>query len=38
VYGPSYYSYNDCWWLRERALATGSTYWWSRYNYCVGYY
>jgi hypothetical protein len=38
VYGPDYYSYNDCWWLRERALATGSPYWWSRYNYCVGYY
>jgi len=38
VYGPDYYSYNDCWWLRERALATGNPYWWSRYNYCVGYY
>ena len=38
AYGPDYYSYNDCWWVRERALATGSPYWWSRYNYCVGYY
>jgi hypothetical protein len=38
VYGPDYYSYNDCWWLRERALATGNPYWWSRYNNCVGYY
>jgi hypothetical protein len=38
VYGPDYYSYNDCWWLRERALYTGNPYWWSRYNYCVGYY
>jgi hypothetical protein len=38
IYGPDYYSYNDCWWLRERALATGNPYWWSRYNYCVGYY
>ena len=27
VYGPDYYSYNDCWWLRERALATGNPYW-----------
>jgi hypothetical protein len=38
VYGPDYYSYNDCWWLRRQALATGSPYWWSRYNACVGYY
>jgi hypothetical protein len=38
AYGPDYYSYNDCWRMRERALATGSPYWWSRYNYCVGYY
>lgn len=38
VYGPDYYSYNDCWWLRQRAYATGSPYWWSRYNACVGYY
>jgi hypothetical protein len=38
VYGPDYYAYNDCWWLRRQALITGSPYWWSRYNYCVGYY
>jgi len=38
AYGPDYYSYNDCWWVRERALATGSPYWWSRYKYRVGYY
>jgi hypothetical protein len=37
VYGPDY-AYNDCWWLRRQALITGSPYWWSRYNYCVGYY
>jgi hypothetical protein len=37
VYGPGY-AYNDCWWLRRQALITGSPYWWSRYNYCVGYY
>jgi hypothetical protein len=38
VYGPDYYSYNDCYWLRRQALITGSPYWWSRYNACVGYY
>ena len=39
VYGPDYYAYGgDCWWLRRQALATGSPYWWSRYNACVGYY
>ncbi len=38
VYGPGYYAYNDCWWLRRQALITGSPYWWRRYNYCVGYY
>ena len=37
VYSPGY-AYNDCWWLRRQALITGSSYWWSRYNYCVGYY
>jgi hypothetical protein len=30
--------WDDCWWLRRQALITGSPYWWSRYNYCVGYY
>jgi hypothetical protein len=35
---PDYYAYNDCWWLRRQALITGSPYWWSRYNACVGYY
>jgi hypothetical protein len=39
VYGPDYYAYgDDCWWLRRQADITGSPYWWSRYNYCVGYY
>jgi hypothetical protein len=37
-YGGDYYSYNDCLWLRRQALITGSPYWWSRYNACVGYY
>jgi hypothetical protein len=37
VYGPDYYS-GDCGWLLNRARVTGSPYWWSRYNACVGYY
>ena len=33
------YAYGgDCYWLRQQAYATGSPYWWSRYNACVGYY
>jgi hypothetical protein len=43
VYGPDYYyddyAYGgDCYWLRQQAYATGSPYWWSRYNACLGYY
>jgi hypothetical protein len=43
VYGPDYYydnyAYGDnCYWLRQQAYATGSPYWWSRYNSCIGYY
>ena len=39
TYGPDYYSYgDDCWWLLRQARITGSPYWWSRYNACVGYY
>jgi hypothetical protein len=38
-YGPDYYAYgDDCLWLRREALATGSPYWWSRYNACIAYY
>ncbi len=29
------YAYNDCNWLRHRAIATGSPYWWSRYHDCA---
>jgi hypothetical protein len=33
------YGYNGgCYWLRSRALRTGSAYWWSRYHACVGNY
>ena len=39
VYGPDIYAYgDDCGWLWQRAQATGSPYWWSRYEACVGYY
>ena len=43
IYGPSYYyddyAYGgDCYWLLQQAYATGSPYWWSRYNACIGYY
>jgi hypothetical protein len=39
VYGPDYYAYgDDCWWLRRQADITGSPYWWSRYDACVGCY
>ena len=29
------YASNDCSWLRHRAIATGSPYWWSRYHECA---
>ena len=32
------YSYGGCYWLRRQAIITGSPYWWSRYEDCVGYY
>ena len=38
VYGSDYYAGDDCYWLLRRAQTTGSGYWWSRYNACVGYY
>ncbi|MTD93830.1 hypothetical protein GIW81_05720 [Hyphomicrobium sp. xq] len=33
-YGDSYYRGSGCGWLRRRAEATGSGYWWSRYEEC----
>jgi hypothetical protein len=37
-YYGDYYSYGDgCYWLRRRALYTGSRYWWTRYYACIGY-
>jgi hypothetical protein len=38
VYGSDYYAGDDCLWLLRRAQSSGSGYWWSRYNSCVGYY
>ena len=35
--GPVFYGYSyarGCGWLRHRALATGSHYWWRRYRAC----
>ncbi|MDP1907421.1 MAG: hypothetical protein Q8K85_03905 [Hyphomicrobium sp.] len=36
-YGAYYYGGygDDCSWLRRRALATGSAYWWDRYYACI---
>jgi len=34
VYGAYYYD-NGCSWLRQRALYTGSPYWWNRYYACI---
>lgn len=35
-YGAYYGGYGEgCGWLRRRALATGSRYWWARYEDCV---
>jgi len=34
-----YGNYDEsCGWLRRQAIATGSPYWWSRYNACVSIY
>lgn len=38
VYTPWLYSNGDCGWLYQRAIATGSAYWWSRYDACSNYY
>lgn len=41
-YGGYYYGYRDygsgCGWLKRRALATGSRYWWRRYQDCLDDY
>ena len=35
--GPVYAYGGGCAWLRHRALATGSPYWWRRYRWCRGW-
>jgi hypothetical protein len=35
-YGYGYY--NRCYWLKRRAIRTGSRYWWRRYRACRYYY
>jgi hypothetical protein len=30
--------YGGCYWMKERAEATGSRYWWNRYKSCTGGY
>jgi hypothetical protein len=39
LYGGYYYYGDyygeDCYWLRRRALYTGSRYWWNRYRACI---
>jgi hypothetical protein len=34
IYYHGYYYRGGCGWLRRRALATGSPYWWHRYRAC----
>jgi len=35
LYGGGYgYGYGRCYWLKERAIDTGSRYWWRRYWRC----
>ena len=39
--GPVFYGYygDGCYWLRRRAVYSGSPYWWRRYRACLaGYY
>lgn len=33
-YGTGYRSHDNCYWLKRKALNTGSRYWWRRYNAC----
>lgn len=39
VYGVYAYA-GDCYWLKRKAIVTGSRYWWNRYYACLygGYY
>jgi hypothetical protein len=40
VYGYAarpYIAGDGCYWLKRRAIVTGSPYWWRRYRWCRGY-
>lgn len=41
-YGRGHYfvssGYGGCYWMKQRAEATGSRYWWNRYKSCIGDY
>jgi hypothetical protein len=36
-YDYDYGYYGGCGWLYQRAVSTGSAYWWERYRECAGY-
>ena len=41
AFAPAYYDYgyaDGCYWLKRRAIYTGSGYWWNRYYGCVNGY
>ena len=43
AFAPYYYDYgysygDGCYWLKRRALYTGSRYWWNRYYSCIDGY
>lgn len=38
AYYGDYYGSSDCGWLRRKAVRTGSSYWWRRYEQCVSDY
>jgi hypothetical protein len=35
VWYGGYGYYDDCRWLRRKAIRTGSRYWWRRYHECT---
>ncbi len=39
-YGPVFVAGgygSGCYWMKQRAINTGSPYWWNRYHACTGY-
>ena len=33
-YGYVYGYHHSCWWLKKKAIHTGSPYWWHKYHQC----